>query len=139
MPVGKNLEPEASSDLRPDKELPALDLATPQCLDHDVELQRARDATDVFNETKVSAFRSLGLLDRFLAVWIFLAMAIGIVLGNFVPNTGQVLQRGKFVGVSVPIGKAPILSLESHSVANLLYLACSCWPTRHDVPYAVQG
>jgi len=31
-------------------------------------------------------------------------MAIGIILGNFVPNTGPALQKGKFVGVSVPIG-----------------------------------
>jgi len=51
-----------------------------------------------------SAFKSLGWLDRFLAVWIFLSMAIGILLGNFVPNTGPALQKGKFVGVSVPIG-----------------------------------
>ncbi|KAJ5246168.1 arsenite efflux transporter ArsB [Penicillium chermesinum] len=50
-----------------------------------------------------SAFKQLGILDRFLAVWIFLAMAVGIILGNFVPNTGPALQRGKFVGVSVPI------------------------------------
>ncbi|KAK6068615.1 arsenical-resistance protein [Seiridium cupressi] len=52
---------------------------------------------------QVSAFKSLGLLDRFLAVWIFLAMLIGILLGNFVPETGPALQKGKFVGVSVPI------------------------------------
>ncbi|KAL4950721.1 sodium bile acid symporter family-domain-containing protein [Aspergillus filifer] len=51
----------------------------------------------------VSAFKQLGILDRFLAVWIFLAMAIGIILGNFVPETGEALERGKFVGVSVPI------------------------------------
>ncbi|KAF3393824.1 Arsenical-resistance protein Acr3 [Penicillium rolfsii] len=50
-----------------------------------------------------SAFHQLGLLDRFLAIWIFLAMALGIILGNFVPSTGPALQRGKFVGVSVPI------------------------------------
>ena len=53
---------------------------------------------------KVSAFKSLGLLDRFLAIWIFLAMLIGILLGNFVSNTGPALQKGKFVGVSIPIG-----------------------------------
>ncbi len=58
--------------------------------------------------TKVSAFKSLGLLDQFLALWIFLAMAVGIILGNFVPSTGPTLQKGKFVGVSVPIGM-PIL------------------------------
>lgn len=32
-------------------------------------------------------------------------MLIGILLGNFVPSVGPALQRGKFVGVSVPIGK----------------------------------
>jgi hypothetical protein len=32
-------------------------------------------------------------------------MAIGIILGNFVLNTGPALQKGKFVGVSVPIGE----------------------------------
>ncbi|KAF4126657.1 arsenite transporter [Geosmithia morbida] len=54
-------------------------------------------------EEKPSAFRGLGLLDRFLALWIFLAMAIGIILGNFVSDIGPALQKGKFVGVSVPI------------------------------------
>lgn len=52
-----------------------------------------------------SAFQQLAILDRFLAVWIFLAMAIGIILGNFVPNTSRALDKGRFVGVSVPIGK----------------------------------
>jgi ACR3 family arsenite transporter len=32
-------------------------------------------------------------------------MAIGIVLGNTVPSSGPALQRGEFVGVSIPIGK----------------------------------
>ena len=54
---------------------------------------------------QVSAFKALGILDRFLAVWIFLAMAVGILLGNFVQETGPALQKGKFVGVSIPIGK----------------------------------
>lgn len=56
-------------------------------------------------DKKISAFKSLGLLDRFLAVWIFLSMVIGIILGNFVPNTTEAFQKGEFVGVSVPIGK----------------------------------
>lgn len=56
------------------------------------------------DNTKASAFNGLGWLDRFLAVWIFLAMLVGILLGNFVPSTGPALQRGTFVGVSVPIG-----------------------------------
>ncbi|KAF9876512.1 arsenical-resistance protein [Colletotrichum karsti] len=66
----------------------------------DVEQQQPSE-TDSTGEP--SMFKSLGLLDRFLAVWIFLAMLIGILLGNFVPNAGPALQQGKFVGVSVPI------------------------------------
>lgn len=59
----------------------------------------------------ISAFKSLGWLDRFLALWIFLAMAIGIILGNFVPETGPALDKGRFVGVSIPIGKKRILPI----------------------------
>ncbi|KAI5805206.1 sodium bile acid symporter family-domain-containing protein [Geopyxis carbonaria] len=54
-------------------------------------------------DSAASSFRQLGFLDRFLAVWIFLAMALGIILGYFVPSTSPALQKGKFVGVSVPI------------------------------------
>ncbi|KAI8628223.1 sodium bile acid symporter family-domain-containing protein [Xylariaceae sp. FL1651] len=53
--------------------------------------------------SKQSAFKSLGWLDRYLAVWIFLAIVLGILLGNFVPQAAAALDRGKFVGVSVPI------------------------------------
>jgi ACR3 family arsenite transporter len=66
----------------------------------DVEKQENENPPQVH----VSAFKTLGILDQFLALWIFLAMLIGILLGNFVPNTGPALQRGKFVGVSIPIG-----------------------------------
>ena len=71
----------------------------------DIENHVSDTNTSPRSRHETSAFRGLGILDRYLAVWIFLAMAIGIILGNFVPNTGPALQRGKFVGVSVPIGK----------------------------------
>ncbi|KAK4463088.1 arsenical-resistance protein Acr3 [Cladorrhinum samala] len=56
-----------------------------------------RDGSDI------STFKALGFLDRFLAIWIFLAMLIGILLGNFVDNVGPALQKGTFVDVSIPI------------------------------------
>ncbi|KAJ8119770.1 hypothetical protein O1611_g10536 [Lasiodiplodia mahajangana] len=52
---------------------------------------------------KPSVFKSLGWLDRYLAVWILLAIILGILLGNFAPDTAAALDRGRFVGVSVPI------------------------------------
>lgn len=45
----------------------------------------------------------LSLLDRFLPVWIFLAMALGIGLGRLVPALGPALDSVKVAGVSVPI------------------------------------
>lgn len=74
----------------------------------DIENKAGSESTADTQQKKDSAFKSLGLLDRFLAVWIFLAMLIGILLGNFVEDVGPALQKGKFVGVSVPIGKTQL-------------------------------
>jgi ACR3 family arsenite transporter len=60
----------------------------------------------------------MGFLDRFLAIWIFLAMLIGILLGNFVEGVGPALQKGTFVDVSLPIGMSLPLILISHTPAN---------------------
>ncbi len=90
----------------------------------------------------ISAFKALGWLDRFLALWIFLAMAIGIILGNFVPSTGPALQKGKFVGVSVPIGMylslvVPRSTCMRKKLINNIFF--SRWPPSHDVPDPMQG
>jgi hypothetical protein len=58
---------------------------------------------------EVPPLKGLSLLDRFLVLWIILAMAIGILLGNLVPSTGPALRKGEFVGVSIPIGLFPII------------------------------
>jgi ACR3 family arsenite transporter len=85
----------------------------------------------------VSAFKALGWLDRFLAVWILLAMVVGIILGNFVPSTGPALEKGKFVGVSVPIGKNT--NSISSQERELILKHYSCWAARYDVSYPVQS
>lgn len=77
-------------------------------------------------EEKVSVYKSLGWLDRFLAVWILLAMIIGVLLGNFVPNVGSALDKGKFVRVSVPIGiRHCLLCHRIHLLTAPQPLACS--------------
>ncbi|MDO8502210.1 MAG: ACR3 family arsenite efflux transporter [Gemmatimonadaceae bacterium] len=48
--------------------------------------------------------RRLSTLDRYLPIWIFAAMALGIALGRIFPGFGAVLDRVQIAGVSVPIG-----------------------------------
>lgn len=45
----------------------------------------------------------LSTLDRFLPLWIFAAMALGLVLGRVYPDLGVALDRVQMAGVSVPI------------------------------------
>ena len=61
------------------------------------------DNKDAGTGTKQSFYANLGWLDRLLALWILLAIIIGMILGNFVPNIGPALQKGEFVRVSIPI------------------------------------
>ncbi|GIK02453.1 hypothetical protein Aspvir_006509 [Aspergillus viridinutans] len=83
------------------------DSTSPSRHPSDIEACNTPDASKSDNDAATagptSAFKQLAFLDQFLAAWIFLAMAIGIILGNFVPNTSRALDKGKFVGVSVPI------------------------------------
>ncbi len=46
----------------------------------------------------------LSTLDRFLPLWIVLAMALGLALGRAWPGLGAALDAVKIAGVSVPIG-----------------------------------
>jgi len=47
--------------------------------------------------------KQLSTLDRFLPLWIFAAMALGLLLGRVFPDLGATLDRVQFNGVSVPI------------------------------------
>lgn len=84
-------------------------------------------------EKKTSVIKGLGWLDRFLAVWILLAMIIGVLLGNFVEETGPALQKGKFVGVSIPIALGllvmmyPILCKVRYETLHHLFRTRALW------------
>lgn len=60
--------------------------------------------TDDFTTVDTSALRELRWLYRFFPIWIFLAVAVGIIFGILVPNTGPALQKVLFVGVPAPSG-----------------------------------
>lgn len=88
------------------------------------------------SDSSLSSFRQLSFLDRFLAVWILLAMIIGILLGYYVPSTSRALQTaGSFgaVKVSVPIAVGllvmmyPILCKVRYETLGSLMKARALW------------
>lgn len=50
-----------------------------------------------------SVVAKLSTLDRFLAVWILLAMAIGLGLGRAIPGLNDALAKVEIGGISLPI------------------------------------
>ncbi|KAL1641739.1 arsenicals resistance [Didymella pomorum] len=77
--------------------------------------------------------KGLSFLDRFLVLWILIAMGVGIAIGNTVDNAGPALQRGEFVGVSIPIAIGllvmmyPILCKVRYETLHLLLSHKDLW------------
>ena len=56
-------------------------------------------------EPRASTVKNLSFLDRFLTLWIFLAMLVGVGIGNFAPGLTHAI-TGLSVGTtSIPTGR----------------------------------
>jgi hypothetical protein len=122
-------------DAKPDCPMPATEpkpsgksqQGTPEGIHSDVEKETPPESGAPRHERKVSAFKALGWLDRYLAIWILVAMIVGVVLGNFAPGIGPALQRGQFVGVSLPIGMLLAVVVRHKEDVYLVFVADAPW------------
>jgi ACR3 family arsenite transporter len=46
----------------------------------------------------------LGVFEKYLAVWVFLCMVIGLLLSQFIPQLSIAINNLQFAGISIPIG-----------------------------------
>ncbi|CAI5535530.1 unnamed protein product [Closterium sp. Naga37s-1] len=68
-----------------------------------VEALEEKNAPAVKELSAAAVFRSMSLLDRYLAVWILLAMIIGVLLGYYVPAIRDAWETVSVANVSLPI------------------------------------
>ncbi|WP_428773869.1 ACR3 family arsenite efflux transporter [Vibrio sp.] len=66
---------------------------------------------NIANSAEVTASQKMSFLDRYLTIWIFLAMAIGVGVGNFFPQVAEWNQSMSVGTTNIPLAIGLILMM----------------------------
>ncbi len=55
--------------------------------------------------------KKLDFLSRYLTLWIFIAMLLGVLIGNIIPNIGETIDRFSYKSTNIPIAIGLILMM----------------------------
>mgnify|MGYP000128408673 CR=1 FL=1 len=81
--------------------------------------RRSTVAPDAHDAGSTARPTRLGFLDRWLTLWIFLAMALGVLLGRFAPSLRDAIDRVTVGTTNVPIATShPTLADTSRTAST---------------------
>ena len=77
--------------------------------------------------------KRISIFQKYLSVWVIICMVVGVLLGRFLPQVPEFLNRFEYARVSVPMAIAVPLVLQTFFVFAIAYLACKLLKLPHDI------
>ena len=68
--------------------------------------------------TKKNSGVKIGFFERYLTLWVFICIIVGIALGHWFPAPFQILAKLEVAQVNLPV--AILITMRSHSSGNML-------------------
>lgn len=91
-----------------------------------IRSQRNRQGGHSMWQSGAGVFKQMSFLDQYLAIWIILAMVVGVICGYYVPHIQEKLSVVSIQGTSLPIALGLWLMMWPVLAKVMLALALHC-------------